>query len=185
MNIKQLFFPEVFIFEPKVIEDFRGHFCETYNLINFRETVNGDPTFVQDNHSSSSKNVLRGLHYQKPPKAQGKLVRVTFGEIFDVIVDIRRSSPTFLKWISVKISSSNKKVLWVPPGFAHGFLTTSENADVTYKTTEYYSKDNERGIVWSDQSIGIKWPTGADLILSPKDRDAPTLENIPTQDLFE
>ena len=185
MKIKKLFFPEVFIIEPKVFEDTRGYFCETFNLKNFRECVNVEPTFVQDNHSSSSKNVLRGLHYQKPPKAQGKLVRVTSGEIFDVIVDIRRSSPNFGKWISVKISSSNKKVLWIPPGFAHGFLTITENAEVTYKTTEYYSKENERGIVWNDQSIGIKWPSGSNFILSSKDKGALTLAEVPLQDLFQ
>lgn len=160
--------PEILIIEPKVYEDPRGFFMETYREEFF--AANGVPNrFVQENHSRSQKGVLRGLHYQIH-QAQGKLLRVIAGEIFDVAVDIRRSSPTFGKWVGIILSAENRNQLWVPEGFAHGFFVTSKNAEVVYKVTDYYAPEWERSILWNDPQIGIEWPLSKiEPILSSKD----------------
>jgi dTDP-4-dehydrorhamnose 3,5-epimerase len=162
--------PDVLILEPTVFGDERGFFYESFNERRFVEI--NDSTrkarFVQDNHSKSAKNVLRGLHYQiRQP--QGKLVRVVSGEVFDVAVDIRKSSPSFGRWVGVKLSADNKRQLWIPEGFAHGFIVTSESAEFLYKTTDYWAPEHERCIVWNDPSIGIEWPIDAAPLLSAKD----------------
>ncbi len=163
---------------PSVFEDSRGFFAESYNRERFRAVTGVDTEFVQDNHSRSIRGVLRGLHYQLSPREQGKLVRVVRGAVLDVAVDIRRSSPTFGEWFSVELTEDNHKQLWVPPGFAHGFLTMSESADLVYKVTEYYSPEHDRGIRWDDPEIGIDWPdVGIDPIVSQKDADAPFLRD--------
>lgn len=171
MNIVSTEIPEVLILEPKVFGDDRGFFFESYNEQNFQNTTGENTQFVQDNHSRSVRNVLRGLHYQIQ-QTQGKLVRAIVGEIFDVAVDIRRSSPTFGHWVSCFLSAENKRQLWVPPGFAHGFLVTSEVAEVLYKTTDYYAPQYERSILWNDPDLSITWPLeGEQPILSKKDKD--------------
>ncbi|EIQ5510185.1 dTDP-4-dehydrorhamnose 3,5-epimerase, partial [Salmonella enterica] len=154
--------PDVLIFEPKVFSDERGFFMESFNQKVFEEAVGRKIEFVQDNHSKSTKGVLRGLHYQVEPYAQGKLVRCIAGEVFDVAVDIRKDSETFGKWVGVNISSENKRQLWIPEGFAHGFLVLSDSADFLYKTSNYYSPIHERGIVWNDPTININWPINID-----------------------
>lgn len=162
---------DVLILEPKVFGDTRGFFFESYHQRDF-EAATGlhGITFVQDNHSRSRRGVLRGLHYQLPPKAQGKLVRVVRGAVFDVAVDIRRDSPTFGRWVGVELSDSNHRQLWIPPGFAHGFLVLSDEADFLYKTTDYYSPAHERCIRWDDPTLAIAWPlAGAAPIVSAKD----------------
>ena len=146
------------VIQPMVFEDERGFSFESYNEKAFNEATGISPRFVQDNHSKSVKGVLRGLHYQLPPRAQGKLVRVVQGEVFDVAVDIRKDSPTFGQWVGEILSADNKKQLWIPPGFAHGFLTLSDTAEFLYKTTDTWSPDNERAIIWNDQSLNIDWP---------------------------
>ena len=158
MKATPLAIPEVILIEPTVYTDERGFFFESFNHKKFEEAIGYSVNFVQDNHSKSTKGVLRGLHYQLPPKAQGKLVRVTQGEVFDVAVDIRKDSPTFGKWVGEKLSAENKKQLWVPEGFAHGFLTLSETAEFLYKTTEYYFPSVERCIRFDNLEINIKWP---------------------------
>ena len=163
--------PEVLILEPKVFGDERGFFFESFNALDFAQATGLERNFVQDNHSKSTKGVLRGLHYQLH-QPQGKLVRVTQGEVFDVAVDIRKSSPTFGKWAGVYLSAENKKQLWVPEGFAHGFLTISETAEFLYKTTNYYAPSHERCILWSDPSLNIDWPVGVTPKLSVKDNAA-------------
>lgn len=166
--------PGVILIEPKVFADDRGFFMETYHLARFREA--GIPAeFVQDNHSQSKRGVLRGLHYQEP-HPQGKLVRCTRGALFDVAVDIRRGSPAFGKWYAVEISAENRRMLWVPPGFAHGFCAISEVADLVYKCTALYDAKSDRSILWNDPDIGIEWPV-ADPLLSPKDAVAPRLRD--------
>lgn len=150
--------PGLLIIEPKVFGDERGFFFESYNEQAFNEATDVSPRFVQDNHSKSVKGVLRGLHYQLPPKAQGKLVRVVQGEVFDVAVDIRQGSPTYGQWVGEILSADNKKQLWIPPGFAHGFLTLSDTAEFLYKTTDYWSPEHERAIKWDDASLNIPWP---------------------------
>jgi len=163
----------VIIVTPKVFKDDRGFFLESYKKSDFK--LNGiDFDFTQDNHSLSTKATLRGLHYQLDPKAQGKLVRCIKGEIFDVAVDIRKSSPTFGKWVGINLSEDNKKLLYVPEGFAHGFYTISENAEILYKATNEYSPQHDRGIMWNDPTIAIKWPEGEKL-LSDKDKVHPEL----------
>jgi dTDP-4-dehydrorhamnose 3,5-epimerase len=157
MNVIKTAIPDVLIFEPKVFGDERGFFFESFNHKLFEEAVGYPVTFVQDNHSKSSKGVLRGLHYQLPPHAQGKLVRCVAGEVFDVAVDIRKNSPTFGQWVGVHLSGENKRQLWIPEGFAHGFVTLSETAEFLYKTTSYYSPANERAIIWNDSVINISW----------------------------
>jgi len=169
--------PDVKMIEPQVYEDERGFFFESFNQRQFEEVIGEKVTFVQDNHSKSTRDVLRGLHYQLPPQAQGKLIRVLQGAVFDVAVDIRKSSPTFGQWVGQNLSDENKKQLWIPEGFAHGFLTLSETAEVSYKTTEYYSPQHERCIVWNDRSIGINWNLDYPH-LSSKDRSANRVEEM-------
>jgi dTDP-4-dehydrorhamnose 3,5-epimerase len=172
--------PEVIILEPKVFGDDRGFFFESFNRQAFREATGLDVDFVQDNHSKSAKNVLRGLHYQLPPKAQGKLVRVVQGEVFDVAVDLRKNSKTFSQWVGVHLSAENKKQLWIPPGFAHGFLTVSDTAEFLYKTTDYYSPEHERSLLWNDPVLGIQWPFIGEPILALKDASAKRLVDAET-----
>jgi dTDP-4-dehydrorhamnose 3,5-epimerase len=172
---------------PRVLGDERGFFFESWNQQAFNAAA-GDTAFVQDNHSRSSRGVLRGLHYQLPPHPQGKLVRCVLGEIFDVAVDIRRSSPTFGQWVGAVLSADNKQQLWVPAGFAHGFLTLSEQAEVLYKTTDFWSRECERAIRWDDPQLAIAWPlevlAGAEPQLSEKDAVAPLLAELAEGDLF-
>ena len=176
MNVIQTEIPEVLLIEPKVFGDERGFFMESFNQRNFSEKTGVNLEFVQDNHSRSSQGVLRGLHYQIQ-QAQGKLLRATLGEIFDVAVDIRKNSPNFGKWVGYLLSAENKRQLWVPPGFAHGFFVVSETADVLYKTTDYYAPEYERSILWNDSEIGISWPiNGIEVKLSQKDKDGTTLK---------
>lgn len=169
MHAIPLAIPDVFLFTPKVFGDERGFFYESFNANVFSEVIGHLPNFVQDNHSRSVKGVLRGLHYQLPPHAQGKLVRVVQGEVFDVAVDIRRSSPTYGKWVGAILSADNKNQLWIPPGFAHGFITLSETAEFLYKTTDFYSTKSERCIAWNDAEIGVEWPLESPPSLSAKD----------------
>ena len=172
---------EVKIFEPMVFHDERGFFFESFNKKFFQESINSKIEFVQDNHSRSSKGVLRGLHYQLDPFAQGKLVRVVTGEVFDVAVDIRVNSKNFGKWFGAKLSADNKKQLWIPRGFAHGFLTLSDSAEFLYKTTNFYNKNSERSIIWNDPDINIDWGSEVAPIVSIKDKNAPFLKDA---DLF-
>ncbi|SFU24809.1 dTDP-4-dehydrorhamnose 3,5-epimerase [Paraburkholderia aspalathi] len=160
--------PEVKLIEPKVFGDARGFFFESFNALEFAEQVAPGIEFVQDNHSRSAKGVLRGLHYQIQ-NAQGKLVRVVEGEVFDVAVDIRKSSPNFGKWVGATLSVENHRQMWVPPGFAHGFVVLSESAQFLYKTTDYWFPEHERSIVWNDPSIGIEWPIDFEPLLAAKD----------------
>ena len=170
MNVKPLAIRDVLLIEPKVFGDERGFFFESFNQKVFNELTGLDVQFVQDNHSRSAKNVLRGLHYQLPPKAQGKLVRAVVGEVFDVAVDIRKDSPTFGKWVGEILSADNKRQLWIPPGFAHGFLVLSEEAEFTYKCTDYYDPAAEGGVKWDDPDVGIVWPAvDGEIRLSAKD----------------
>jgi dTDP-4-dehydrorhamnose 3,5-epimerase len=179
MKAVSLAIPSVFLFEPRVFGDDRGFFYESFNQYQFDEAIGRKVTFVQDNHSRSAKNVLRGLHYQiKQP--QGKLVRVVAGEVFDVAVDIRRSSPTFGRWVGEILSADNKKQMWIPENFAHGFLVLSDYAEFTYKTTDYYSPENERAIVWNDPQIDIRWPCQPAPILSQKDKSGLLLSQAET-----
>jgi dTDP-4-dehydrorhamnose 3,5-epimerase len=178
MKVTDTQIPEIKIIEPTLFEDDRGFFIESYNQQRFEEAIGYAVNFVQDNHSKSAKGVLRGLHYQLPPKAQGKLVHVIQGEVFDVAVDIRKSSPTFGQWFGLMLTAENKKQLWIPAGFAHGFMTLSDTAEFLYKTTDYYSPEHERSIHWNDSSIGIKWPTTNNPILSLKDNVALEVENV-------
>ena len=159
----------VLIIEPRVFGDERGFFYESFNQQVFDEAVGTHVDFVQDNHSKSSRNVLRGLHYQLPPKAQGKLVRVVQGEVFDVAVDLRKNSKTFGQWVGEVLSAENKRQLWIPAGLAHGFLTLSDTADFLYKTTDYYSPEHERCIHWDDATLAIEWPLFGDPVVSNKD----------------
>lgn len=176
MRVIKTEIPEVLLFEPNVFGDERGFFFESFNHKKFEQAVGYPVTFVQDNHSKSSKSVLRGLHYQSSPHAQGKLVRCVSGEVFDVAVDIRFGSPTFGKWVGVHLSAENKKQLWIPEGFAHGFVTLSETAEFLYKTTEYYHPESEASIIWNDSILNIKWPI-SDIKLSQKDKIAMTLSS--------
>ncbi|MBI3382975.1 MAG: dTDP-4-dehydrorhamnose 3,5-epimerase [Aquabacterium sp.] len=179
--------PDVVIIEPAVFGDDRGWFMESFNQERFNTELGklGLPAarpFVQDNHSCSKAGVLRGLHYQLPPHAQGKLVRVVQGAAFDVAVDIRRGSPTFGQWVGVELNADNKRQLWIPEGFAHGFLALQDETHFLYKTTALYAKDSERSVLWSDPAIGIEWPAGQlTLRLAPKDEQAPVLRGA---DLF-
>jgi dTDP-4-dehydrorhamnose 3,5-epimerase len=168
MNVIPTIIPEVLIIEPKVFGDARGFFYESFNKKILAEKAGVTAEFVQDNHSRSSKNVLRGLHYQIQ-HAQGKLVRVIEGEVFDVAVDMRKSSPTFGKWVGVHLSEENKRMLWVPPGFAHGFVTLSETCEFLYKTTDYWYPEFERSLLWNDPSLGIHWPHEGEPQLAAKD----------------
>ena len=180
MKVTQTELPEVLIFEPRVFGDDRGFFFESFNLRVFGEATGLEPLFVQDNHSRSRKGVLRGLHYQiRQP--QGKLVRCTLGEVFDVAVDIRRDSPTFGRWAGVRLSAENKRQFWVPAGFAHGFLVLSEMAEFLYKTTDYYAPEFERCIAWDAPELNIQWPLDGEPLLSDKDRQGKKLREA---DLF-
>lgn len=171
MNIIKTEIPDVLIFEPKVFGDDRGFFMESFNQRIFNEAVGKEVNFIQDNHSKSSKNVLRGLHYQLQPYAQGKLVRCVVGEVFDVAVDIRKDSKHYGKWVGVHLSAENKKQLWIPEGFAHGFFVLSDTAEFVYKTTNYYSPEHERSILWSDDDLKIEWPIGHDCLPSLSTKD--------------
>ena len=174
-TVIQTAIPEVLILEPKVFGDSRGFFFESFNAKDFADATGLNVNFVQDNHSKSAKGVLRGLHYQLQ-QAQGKLVRVTQGKVFDVAVDIRKSSPTFGKWVGCELSDTNHRQFWVPAGFAHGFVVISESADFLYKTTDYYAPAHEKCIAWNDPSIGIEWPEGITPLLSAKDQQGKSLE---------
>ena len=174
MNVIPTAIPDVKIIEPKVFGDERGFFYESFNARTFRDAVDVDADFVQDNHSKSVKGVLRGLHYQIE-QAQGKLVRTVVGEVFDVVVDIRKRSPTFGRHVAVLLSAQNKRMLWVPVGFAHGFLVTSEHAEFVYKTTDYYAPAFERSLLWNDPALGIDWPLAGEPQLKRADAEAPTL----------
>lgn len=171
MNVIPTNLPEVLLLEPKVFGDDRGFFYESFNQQQFLDATGVKANFVQDNHSLSQKNVLRGLHYQIQ-QPQGKLVRVVSGEVFDVAVDIRRSSPNFGKWAGFILNEKNKLSAWVPAGFAHGFLVLSDTAEFLYKTTDYYAPQYERAILWNDKDIGIDWPLSENAILSAKDQNA-------------
>ncbi|MGV6474942.1 dTDP-4-dehydrorhamnose 3,5-epimerase [Azotobacter vinelandii] len=175
MNATPLDISGLVLFEPKVFGDDRGFFFESYNQRHFEDAVGRAVTFVQDNHSRSAQGVLRGLHYQLPSHAQGKLVRVVQGEVFDVAVDIRKSSPTFGQWVGVLLSAENKRQFWIPEGFAHGFVTLSETAEFLYKTTDYYAPDSERSILWNDPALAIDWRGIEAPLLSSKDQKAPLL----------
>lgn len=181
MKVTATSIPEVLIIEPKVFGDERGFFYESFNQRAFNEATGLAHNFVQDNHSRSTKGVLRGLHYQVE-NPQGKLVRVARGSVFDVAVDIRKSSPNFGKWFGVELSEQNHRQLWVPPGFAHGFLVTSDSADFLYKTTDYYAPQFERCIAWDDAAIGVQWPAGLTPQLSAKDS---TGSRLATAEVFQ
>ncbi len=169
MNVTPTALADVWLIEPKVFGDARGFFFESYNRQTFNAATGLDVDFVQDNHSKSTRGVLRGLHYQLPPRAQGKLVRVVQGEVFDVAVDIRKSSPTFGRWVGDILSAENKRQLWIPPGFAHGFVTLSDTAEFLYKTTDTYAPACERCIRWDDPALGIDWRLDAAPLISAKD----------------
>lgn len=171
--------PGVLILEPRVFGDERGFFLESFNQRAFNEATGLDVQFVQDNHSRSAKGVLRGLHYQVAPHAQGKLVRVVRGSVFDVAVDIRPGSATYGRWVGIALSEDNQRQLWIPPGLAHGFLVTSQSADFLYKTTDYYTPSAERCIRWDDAALGIAWPLDDPPTLSTKDQAAPGLSPSP------
>lgn len=171
MNIIHTAIPDVLIVEPQVFGDERGFFFESFNKQSWQKETGLTTEFVQENHSRSGKNVLRGLHYQIQ-QAQGKLVRVIAGEVFDVVVDIRKSSPTFGHWTGIHLSAENKKLFWVPAGFAHGFLVLSEVAEFLYMTTDYYAPQHERAILWNDSELAIDWPLEGEPLLSDKDREA-------------
>lgn len=182
MQATRLAIPDVVLFTPKVFGDERGFFFESFNQRLFNELTGVEANFVQDNHSKSQKGVLRGLHYQMPPMAQGKLVRVVQGEVFDVAVDIRKSSPTFGQWVGEILSADNKRQMWIPEGFAHGFVTLSDTAEFLYKTTNYYAPEYERCIVWSDPTLKVNWPLSEEPKLSGKDQSGLALQKI---DLFK
>ena len=168
MKVIETAIPDLLILEPKVFGDARGFFMESFNARSFHEATGLNVDFVQDNHSRSAKGVLRGLHYQIQ-QAQGKLVRVVRGSVFDVAVDLRRSSPTFGQWVGVTLSEENNRQFWIPPGFAHGFLVTSDSADFLYKTTDYYAPEHERSLIWNDPEVGVVWPLDGAPLLSAKD----------------
>lgn len=176
MNVTPLAIPDVLLLQPRVFGDERGFFFESFNQRRFEEAVGKPVNFVQDNHSRSVRNVLRGLHYQiKQP--QGKLVRVVAGEVFDVAVDIRKNSPTFGKWVGAILSAENKHQLWIPEGFAHGFVVLSESAEFLYKTTDYWAPEHERSLLWNDASVGIEWPFEGEPLVSAKDREGKLLSD--------
>lgn len=181
MKYTRLSIPDVILLEPLIYPDNRGEFFEAFNQSTFQEITGYNVDFVQDNQSLSRKGVLRGLHFQLPPHAQGKLIRVLNGEIFDVVVDIRRHSSTFGQWVGEFLSSVNKKQLWIPEGFAHGFLALADQTEVLYKVTDYYTPNLERCILWSDSVIGIKWPSNlikGNFIISEKDLEGINFNNI-------
>jgi dTDP-4-dehydrorhamnose 3,5-epimerase len=170
MKVTATALPGVLLLQPRVFGDERGFFMESFNQKTFNESIGQEVEFVQDNHSRSARGVLRGLHYQLPPRAQGKLVRVVRGAVLDVAVDMRRSSPTFGRWIAEELTETNHRQLWIPPGFAHGFVVLSDSADFLYKTTDYYAPEAERAVRWDDPQLAIAWPeTGVAPQLSAKD----------------
>lgn len=180
MKVLETSIPGVLVIEPKIFGDDRGFFMESFNERAFEEAVGQRVPFVQDNHSRSAKGVLRGLHYQLPPHAQGKLVRVTHGRVYDVAVDMRRSSPTFGKSVGVELDDRTHRQFWLPPGMAHGFLVLSDTADFLYKTTDYYAPQAEGSVRWDDPDLAIAWPeAGVAPILSPKDANAPSFRDAP------
>ena len=180
MKIERTAIPDVLVLEPQVFGDERGFFLESFNQRKFDDAVGHHVEFVQDNHSRSARGVLRGLHYQLPPHAQGKLVRVTQGIVYDVAVDMRRESTTFGKWVGIELSHSNHRQMWLPPGMAHGFLVISDFADFLYKTTDYYAPKSEASVRWNDPELGIQWPThDLSLTLSAKDSSAPLFREVP------
>jgi len=179
MKVTPTAIPEVLLIEPRVFGDERGFFYESYNRRAFREAAGIDPEFVQDNHSKSARNVLRGLHYQVR-QAQGKLVRVVAGEVFDAVVDLRRSSTTFGRSVGVTLSAANRLMLWVPEGFAHGFVVTSESAEFLYKTTDYYAPQHERSLLWNDPALAIDWPLQGAPLLKPNDANGKPLSQAET-----
>ncbi len=175
MQLRRTAIADVLVLEPKVFGDARGFFLESYNERAFAEATGVAPRFVQDNHSRSAKGVLRGLHYQiRQP--QGKLVRVVSGAVFDVAVDLRRSSPSFGRWVGAELSAENHRQMWVPQGFAHGFVVLSDSADFLYKTTDYYAPEHERCLLWNDPTVGVQWPLAAAPLLSAKDRQGALLD---------
>ena len=175
MNVIDAPLKGLHVFEPEFFEDDRGFFFESWNRRRFSEETGLDVGFVQDNHSRSAKDVLRGIHYQVLPHAQGKLVRCGHGRVWDVAVDLRRSSPTFAQWYGLELSAENKKQLWIPEGFGHGFIALTDGAELLYKTTDYYSAEHDRSIRWDDPEIGIDWPLTGGPLLSDKDATAPSL----------
>lgn len=177
MKATRLAIPEVVLIEPKVFGDNRGFFFESFNHQQFEEAIGRPVNFIQDNHSRSAKGVLRGMHYQLR-NPQGKLVRVVQGEVFDVAVDVRLSSPTFGQWVGAILSEENKRQLWIPEGFAHGFLVLSDSADFLYKVTDIYSPEHERCLAWNDSDIGIDWPLTSAPVLSPKDQIGKLLQEL-------
>lgn len=181
MKTTPLAIPDILLFEPEIHSDARGFFFESYNQHRFEAALGRTLHFVQDNHSRSARGVLRGLHYQVG-QPQAKLVRVIHGEVFDVAVDLRRSSPTFGRWVSIELSAGNHRQLWIPEGFAHGFLVLSEQAEVLYKTTDYWAPEHERCIAWNDPALAIDWPLAAPPLLSSKDAGGALLGHA---DLFE
>lgn len=185
MNVVTTRLEGVLVIEPPVFGDDRGWFSESFNHRKFADAVGREVTFVQDNHSRSARGVLRGIHFQIGEAAQGKLVRASVGEVFDIAVDLRRSSPTFGQWTGAVLSAENKRQLWVPAGFGHAFLVTSDVAEVQYKVDAYWSPDHERSLRWDDPEVGIEWPEAGDFQLSGKDQAAPTLAELKTAgDLF-
>jgi dTDP-4-dehydrorhamnose 3,5-epimerase len=182
VNVTPLALPEVLLIEPRVFADARGWFSESFNARGFAAATGLDVQFVQDNHSRSARGVLRGLHYQLPPAAQGKLVRVVAGAVLDVAVDIRRSSPSFGRWVAETLSAGNSRQLYIPPGFAHGFVALEEGSELLYKTTAYYEPAADRSIRWDDPEIAIAWPAGLVPRLSDKDAAAPLLADA---DIFD
>ena len=175
MEVQETILAGVKLLKPRVFEDERGVFYESFNLRKFAAAVGRSVDLVQDNHSRSARGVLRGLHYQVAPAAQAKLVRVVLGEVFDVAVDIRRSSPTFGRWVGARLSADNKQQLWIPEGFAHGFLTLSEVAELEYKVSDFYDASADRSIAWNDSDIGVDWPDAGEILLSEKDQRAQAL----------
>jgi dTDP-4-dehydrorhamnose 3,5-epimerase len=178
MKVERLSIPDILTIEPQVYTDDRGLFFESFNQKKFESIVDRSVNFVQDNQSHSKKNVLRGLHYQVSPMEQAKLVRVISGKVFDVVVDIRKESPTYKQWVGKVISSENMVQMWIPEGFAHGFYTLSDSAILLYKTTSFYSKEHERIVLWEDQDLGINWKNTIRPILSDKDANAKILRKI-------
>ena len=172
MKSRRLKFPEVLLLEPEIFKDERGFFYESFNQEKFEKATGKKISFVQDNFSKSNKNTLRGLHYQVPPMSQGKLVTVLQGEVYDVVVDLRKSSETFGDFLCQELNAVSKQQLWIPEGFAHGFLVTSDFAEVMYKTTNFYHPDSERSILWNDRNLSINWPNHSDILLSAKDKKA-------------
>jgi dTDP-4-dehydrorhamnose 3,5-epimerase len=168
MKATKLALPEIVLLTPRVFSDHRGSFFESFNARVFRETTGVEAEFVQDNHSTSKAQVIRGLHYQVK-HAQGKLVRVIAGSVYDVVVDMRKSSSSFGRWVGVALTADDRSMLWVPPGFAHGFYVTSDTAEVLYKTTDYWAPEHERTLLWNDPAVGVEWPLTGDPVLTPKD----------------